>query len=215
MPAFPRRSRHTRSVVRPGPPVSNRRQTFVRAEEIWWSADDQPREALSRCLEWPQTVGSRGGGGSHARKAAPRLNRIVLGDNLQVLPAFEDGTFRLIYIDPPYNTGSTRRQTRLRTSRDEDGDRTGFGGRRYRTVELGTRAYADAFDDYLGFLKPRLRELRRVLSEDGSLFVRPASGGGHPIPIPSGGRRVLGAPAGILRSLTLERRAGPSRRGGS
>jgi site-specific DNA-methyltransferase (adenine-specific) len=34
-----------------------------------------------------------------------------------------------------------------------------------------TPGYADQFDDYLGFLEPRLREARRVLREDGSLFV--------------------------------------------
>jgi site-specific DNA-methyltransferase (adenine-specific) len=88
----------------------------------------------------------------------------------------------LIYIDPPFNTG--RRQTRLRmkTVRDEAGDRVGFGGRRYRTElvnggsgagEAGsgkTGGYADRFDDFLGFLRPRLVEAHRVLAPTGSLF---------------------------------------------
>jgi site-specific DNA-methyltransferase (adenine-specific) len=104
------------------------------------------------------------------------LNRIVHGDNLEALRRMETGSVALIYIDPPFNTG--RRQTRLRmkTVRDEAGDRVGFGGRRYRTellerAEAGEIAgYSDQFDDFLGFLRPRLVEARRVLAATGSLF---------------------------------------------
>ena len=39
-----------------------------------------------------------------------------------------DGCAPLVYVDPPFNTGQARRYTRLRTVRDETGDRTGFGG---------------------------------------------------------------------------------------
>jgi site-specific DNA-methyltransferase (adenine-specific) len=93
------------------------------------------------------------------------------------------GSVALIYVDPPFNTG--RRQTRLRmkTVRDPAGDRVGFGGRRYRTElvkpetgkgEAGsgtTGGYADRFDDFLGFLRPRLVEAHRVLEATGSLFL--------------------------------------------
>jgi site-specific DNA-methyltransferase (adenine-specific) len=99
------------------------------------------------------------------------VKRIVLGDNLEVLRALPDGLARLIYIDPPFNTGRAQSRTRLRTARDEEGDRRGFGGRRYRTEVLGSLAWADDFDDYLGFLAPRLVEARRVLAADGSLFL--------------------------------------------
>ena len=58
--------------------------------------------------------------------------------NLQVLATFPAGSFDLIYIDPPFNTGRTQRRTRLRTTRDQDGDRTGFGGKRYATERLGS-----------------------------------------------------------------------------
>jgi len=54
--------------------------------------------------------------------------------------------------------------------RAEDGDRTGFGGQRYATERLHTRAYADAFDDYLAFLEPRLIEAHRVLALNGTLY---------------------------------------------
>ncbi len=96
---------------------------------------------------------------------------IHLGDNLDVLGALPAESFALVYIDPPFNTGKAQRRERLRTVRDPEGDRTGFQGRRYRTERLGASAFADRHDDYLAFLEPRLREARRVLAPDGSLFV--------------------------------------------
>ncbi len=96
---------------------------------------------------------------------------IVRGDNLDVLRTLADASFQLVYIDPPFNTGKRQRLTRLRTSRDEDGDRVGFGGHRYRSELVSDVAYGDRFDDYLSFLGPRLEEAQRVLDATGSLFV--------------------------------------------
>jgi site-specific DNA-methyltransferase (adenine-specific) len=99
------------------------------------------------------------------------LNRIVHADNLSALRALPDASVELIYVDPPFNTGTTQRRARIKTVQDDAGDRTGFGGRRYRTETLAsTPAYADIFDDYLGFLRPRLTEAHRVLTPTGSLF---------------------------------------------
>ena len=99
------------------------------------------------------------------------MRKIILGDNLEVLSGLADGSFRLVYIDPPFNTGKTQTRVFLKTERDEaNGDRTGFKGMRYRSTEVGRGSYADSFDDYLAFLEPRLIEARRVLTEDGSLF---------------------------------------------
>jgi site-specific DNA-methyltransferase (adenine-specific) len=96
---------------------------------------------------------------------------IVLGDNLDVMPSFPDGAFRMIYLDPPFNTGRERTARRLRTVAASDGDRTGFGGRRYRSELLESSSYRDRFDDYLGFLEPRLREARRLLDPEGTLYL--------------------------------------------
>jgi len=105
------------------------------------------------------------------------LNRIVHGDNLEAMRRMEAGSAALIYIDPPFNTGRRQTRARMKTVRDEAGDRVGFGGRRYRTelVRAGSDAgeaagYADQFDDFLGFLRPRLVEAYRVLTATGSLF---------------------------------------------
>ena len=100
------------------------------------------------------------------------MHKVILAENLQALATVPDDSASLVYIDPPFNTGKTQSRTTLRTIHDEvGGDRTGFQNKRYRTVELGTNYYFDEFDDYLGFLAPRLREARRVLKPDGSFFL--------------------------------------------
>ncbi len=95
---------------------------------------------------------------------------IYFDDNLPVLQSLPSGSIDLIYIDPPFNTGKVQSRTRLTTVHDPNGDRTGFQGKRYRTVKLGTKEYADIFDDYLSFLEPRLQEAWRLLKSNGSLF---------------------------------------------
>jgi site-specific DNA-methyltransferase (adenine-specific) len=99
-------------------------------------------------------------------------NRIIQSENLSALQSLPDASVELIYIDPPFNTGVTQQRARVRTIRDVEGDRTGFGGNRYRTEKLvSAHVYADVFDDYLGFLRPRIVEARRILTDAGSLFV--------------------------------------------
>jgi site-specific DNA-methyltransferase (adenine-specific) len=97
-------------------------------------------------------------------------NRVYFGDNLTVLQSLPDSSIDLIYIDPPFNTGKTQARTQIRTEQSENGDRTGFGGRRYETVKIGSKGYADIFDDYLSFLEPRLDEAYRLLKPSGSLY---------------------------------------------
>ncbi len=96
---------------------------------------------------------------------------IHFGDNASILTAFADESFDLIYIDPPFNTGKTQARTQTRMVRDVDGDRVGYKGHHYRTEHLGAKAFDDAFDDFLGFLEPRLEEAFRLLKPDGSFFL--------------------------------------------
>lgn len=97
-------------------------------------------------------------------------NKIVFGDNLELLSEMEDGSVDLIYIDPPFNTGKSQARKQIEVRRDAEGDRVGFGGNRYQTQVIGERAYRDYFEDYLGFLEPRLQEAYRVLKPDGSFY---------------------------------------------
>ena len=100
------------------------------------------------------------------------VGRIVLADNLIVLGSLPDDSIDLVYIDPPFNTGKRQTLRRVRTVADpEGGDRTGFAGRRYRTIKLGSTSYLDVHDDYLEMLEPRLAEIRRVLRPTGSLYL--------------------------------------------
>lgn len=96
---------------------------------------------------------------------------IHFGDNLPIIQGFDDASFDLIYIDPPFNTGKKQARTQLETVRDDDGDRVGFKGKRYRSIKVGSASFADGFDDYLAFLEPRLVEAHRLLKDDGSFFL--------------------------------------------
>jgi len=96
---------------------------------------------------------------------------IHLGDNLDILKGLEDGSFDLIYIDPPFNTGKKQARTQIKTIRDSEGDRTGFKGQRYKTVKIGTLAFADTFDEFMIFIAPRLEEAFRLLKPCGSFFL--------------------------------------------
>ena len=100
-------------------------------------------------------------------------NRILHSENLAALRTLPSASVELIYVDPPFNTGTTQKRTRMKTVRDAEGDRTGFGGQRYRTEKIagGDAAYVDTFDDYIGFLRPRMEEARRILTAAGSLFL--------------------------------------------
>ena len=101
----------------------------------------------------------------------PGESSVVLAENMDVLPSLSDASFQLIYIDPPFNTRRTQRRRMLATVRDEHGDRTGFGGQRYRSELLASSSYRDTFEDYLAFLEPRLREARRLLTAEGTLYL--------------------------------------------
>jgi site-specific DNA-methyltransferase (adenine-specific) len=101
----------------------------------------------------------------------PTADVVLLGDNLEVMARFASGSFRLAYLDPPFNTGRTQVRRTLATVADSTGERTGFAGRRYRSALLSESRYRDSFDDYLGFLEPRLREVRRLLDDRGTLYL--------------------------------------------
>ena len=73
-------------------------------------------------------------------------NRLIFGDNLLALKALEDefaGKIKCIYIDPPYNTGNAFEH------------------------------YDDGIEHslWLSLMKPRLELLRKMLKEDGSIWI--------------------------------------------
>jgi len=95
---------------------------------------------------------------------------IIAGDNADVLDRLPDDAFDLVYLDPPFNTGRAQARHTLATVASANGDRVGFGGRRYETELLRSLAYDDEFADYLSFLAPRLARMRELLAAHGSLY---------------------------------------------
>ncbi len=98
---------------------------------------------------------------------------VVQADNLSVVSALPDGAFRLIYLDPPFNTGrpQARRSTTSVRSAGGAGSVIGFKGRSYERIKGDLLSYDDRFDDYWEFLEPRLIEAWRVLAPDGTLYL--------------------------------------------
>jgi DNA modification methylase len=96
---------------------------------------------------------------------------IVHGEALALLRELPDGCAGLVYADPPFNTGSRRDGFRLRTVRDAGATRRGFGGATYRSDRTVVGGFDDSFEDYLGWLRPRLEQTRRVLARHGTLYL--------------------------------------------
>ncbi|MBS2016453.1 MAG: site-specific DNA-methyltransferase [Deltaproteobacteria bacterium] len=103
------------------------------------------------------------------------MRRVIHGENLEILGTLPNAFASLLYIDPPFNTGRVQKRDRVKATRTKDGDghRHGFGGRRYDVERVATRSlrYADTFDDFEAFLLPRIEASLRCLTENASLFV--------------------------------------------
>ncbi len=85
------------------------------------------------------------------------MKRIILGDNADVFPSLPENFARLVYIDPPFNTGKVQKRDRIRvTATDGEGDRGGFGGRSYEVKKVESGSYDDDFDNFEAFLVPRI-----------------------------------------------------------
>jgi site-specific DNA-methyltransferase (adenine-specific) len=95
---------------------------------------------------------------------------VVHADNGDVLPRLTDASFDVIYIDPPFNTHKRQTRHEISVISDPEGTRSGFGGRRYRSRQVGVRSYLDGFEDYCEFIAPRFEQARRLLADHGTLY---------------------------------------------
>ncbi len=110
-------------------------------------------------------------------------NLYIEGDNLEVLKILREdylGAIKMIYIDPPYNTGNdfvynddfardydeTRRDIALRC-KDEDGNIIETLDPMQRNTEANGRFHTD----WLNMIYPRLKVARDILSDDGIIFI--------------------------------------------
>ena len=96
---------------------------------------------------------------------------LVEGDNLEFLKTLPSESFRLIYIDPPFNTGKVQTRQTMKTVRSENGSRIGFKGQSYETIKGIAFGYNDSFEDYWAFLEPRIEQAWRLLADDGTFYL--------------------------------------------
>jgi len=97
---------------------------------------------------------------------------IYRGDNIEILDNI-DKNFRLVYMDPPFNTGKkqTKKAIKITSVADNDGDRVGFKGKRYKSKIISNIGYDDKFDNLSDFLYPRIAKVYEKLTSDGSVFL--------------------------------------------
>lgn len=108
-------------------------------------------------------------------------NLYIEGDNLDVLKVLREtylGKVKMIYIDPPYNTGNDfvynddfvqdyaeYRNDAINSARDEDGNLT--RDPMVRNTESNGRFHTD----WLNMIYPRLKVARDFLADDGVIFI--------------------------------------------
>jgi DNA modification methylase len=106
---------------------------------------------------------------------APGKVEVIHGDNLKAAATLESGSFTIVYLDPPFNTGRVQerdiQQVRRAGSIPDEASSGGFHGLSYERVRGMLRRYDDSFDDYGEFLIPRLEEAWRLLADDGTLYL--------------------------------------------
>ncbi|MDD4237908.1 MAG: site-specific DNA-methyltransferase [Desulfotomaculaceae bacterium] len=102
-------------------------------------------------------------------------NLYIEGDNLDVLKLLQEsylGKVKLIYIDPPYNTGSDFvYRDNFTASREEYEEEAGVydedGDRLFKNTETNGRFHSD----WCSMIYPRLKLLRSFLTSDGIIAV--------------------------------------------
>ena len=102
-------------------------------------------------------------------------NLYIEGDNLEVLKVLKEtynGKVKMIYIDPPYNTGKDFVYSdNFTESIDEYVERSGDfdeeGNRLVKNLDSNGRFHTD----WLNMIYPRLKLARNLLSDDGVIFI--------------------------------------------
>ena len=102
-------------------------------------------------------------------------NLFIEGDNLEALKLLQEsylGEVKLIYIDPPYNTGNdfVYEDDFAESTADyleRSGQTTGSGDRLTANPDSAGRYHSD----WLSMMYPRLKLARNLLAEDGLIFI--------------------------------------------
>ncbi len=106
-------------------------------------------------------------------------NLYIEGDNLDVLKVLREtylGQVKMIYIDPPYNTGNDFVYNDDFTQGKEDFEQSSGlfdaeGNQTIDPMQRNTEANGRFHTDWLNMIYPRLKVARDLLSEDGVIFI--------------------------------------------
>lgn len=106
-------------------------------------------------------------------------NLYIEGDNLDVLKALREtylGKVKMIYIDPPYNTGNDFvYNDDFAQSRDEFEETSGLfdeeGNQTIDPLQRNTESNGRFHTDWLNMIYPRLKVARDLLMDDGVIFI--------------------------------------------
>lgn len=106
-------------------------------------------------------------------------NLYIEGDNLEVLKLLQEtylGKIKMIYIDPPYNTGNDFVYNDEFGIRSEEwngisGNYDADGNQIVGTLEKNTEANGRFHTDWLNMMYPRLKLAKDLLSDDGVIFI--------------------------------------------
>lgn len=106
-------------------------------------------------------------------------NLYIEGDNLDVLKVLREtylGRVKMIYIDPPYNTGNDFVYNDNFAQGKEDFEQTSGlfdaeGNQTIDPMQRNTEANGRFHTDWLNMIYPRLKVARDLLTEDGVIFI--------------------------------------------
>lgn len=102
-------------------------------------------------------------------------NLFIEGDNLDALKLLQEsylGKVKLIYIDPPYNTGKDFVYAdRFATTTEEHLERSGQADEAGKRLVANLETNGRFHSDWLSMIYPRLRLARNLLTDDGVLLV--------------------------------------------
>lgn len=158
----------------------------VLKEALGEHADDESTEAEHFGLNWPGKREARRMAGSPSTGAlVPKpgdglnedstRNVFIEGENLEVLKLLQKayrGKVKMIYIDPPYNTGNDFvYEDDFSEPLEEYLRRTGQVDEEGRKLTTHTRADGRFHSKWLSMMYPRLRLARQLLRDDGVIFV--------------------------------------------
>lgn len=102
-------------------------------------------------------------------------NIYIEGDNLEVLKILQEsylGKIKMIYIDPPYNTGKDfvykdNFKQNTEDYKEESGQVDEYNQRLFQNPETSGRYHSD----WLSMMYPRLKLARNLLTDDGVIFI--------------------------------------------